>query len=262
MIEWIELFKSIGKDVKAKVSPLAGSNKAKEVLGRGEFGDNTVYIDRLSEDIVVERILKSGFNCSILTEEKGWIELGAKYPIVIVDPLDGSLNAKRGIPYFAVSIGVAFGDSIDTIKCGYVLNLSNSDEFWAVEGGGAFLNGVRLKNSAKEVSVVAVEGIKRETEKGTVIKIFSSFYRVRQSGSTALDICYTASSAFDAFLHLDPARVVDYAAGKIILEESGGGFFEWLRKVEFTAEVNMEKTKPFMAVPHISSVDRLIKRLT
>jgi len=262
MREWIELFKSIGESVKAAISPLIGSNKAKEIIGRGEFGDNTVYIDKLSEDIVVESIFKSGFECSILTEEKGWIEIGAKYPIVIVDPLDGSLNAKRGIPYFALSIGVAFGDSIDTIKCGYVLNLSNSDEFWAIEEKGAFLNGNRLKNSANDVSVVAVEGLKKKTERELVNRIFSSFYRVRQSGSTALDICYTASSSFDAFLHIDPARVVDYAAGKIILEESGGGFFEWLSRDRFTAEITMEKTRPFMAVPHIISVDRLIKKLT
>ncbi len=261
MKELVELFKSIGEQVRSEICSLAGSNKAKEIIGRGKFGDNTVYIDKLSEDIVVERVLKSGFRCSILTEEKGWIELGAKYPIIIVDPLDGSLNAKRGIPYFALSIGVAFGNSVDTIRCGYVLNLSNADEFWAVDGKGAFFNGVRLKNSVNDINVVAVEGIKKETKKELVNKIFSSFYRVRQSGSTALDICYTASSAFDAFLHLDPARVVDYAAGKIILEESGGGFFEWLSDERFTAKITMEKTRPFVAVPNLSSVGRLVEKL-
>ncbi len=262
MREWIELFKAIGKDVKTEVGSIAGSSKAKEVMGKGKFGDNTVYIDKISEEIVINGISKSKLSCSILTEEQGWVELGAKYPIVIVDPLDGSLNAKRGIPYFALSIGVAFGDSVDTIRCGFVLNLSNGDEFWAIKDQGAFLNGIRLKSRVRDINVVAVEGLKKETEKELINKIFSSFYRVRQSGSTALDICYTASSAFDAFLHLDPARVVDYAAGKVILEESGGGFFEWLSDEKFTAKVNMDKTRPFMAVPHISSLNRLIKKLT
>ncbi len=263
MNEWIELFKSIGEKVHQKTKKIIGSEKAKEVIGEGQFGDNTVYIDKLAEDIVISSILGSGMSCSILTEEKGWVEVNGKYPTVIVDPIDGSLNAKRGIPYYALSIGLAYESSIDSIGCGYVLNLANGDEFWAIRGKGAFFNGNIIKqNLPQKIGVVAVEGLKKQTKDNLTLKIFKSFYRVRQSGSTALDMCYTAIGAYDVFLHLDKARIVDYAAGKIIVEEAGGCLFDWLSTKRFCCSISMEKTRPFVVAMSKESMLEVIKRLS
>lgn len=262
MKQWLELLRFIGNRVYEKVKGVVGSDKAKEVLGRGEFGDNTVFIDKLAEDTVVDLICKSSMACSILTEEKGWVEVKGRYPIVIVDPIDGSLNAKRGIPYYALSIGLAFDNTTDAIECGYVINLANRDEFWAVKREGAYFNGKRIVNGGyKNLGVVAVEGLKKETNPDMLTKIFRSFYRVRQSGSTALDLCYTAVYAYDAFLHLDKARVVDYAAGKVIVEEAGGALFEWLMDKRFSVEINMDKTVPFIAVPYSEVIDKVVAKL-
>jgi len=262
MKQWIELLRFIGNRVYEKVKGIVGSDKAKEVVGEGEFGDNTVFIDRLAEDTVVELICKSNMACSILTEEKGWVEVKGRYPIVIVDPIDGSLNAKRGIPYYALSVGLAFDNTTDAIECGYVINLANKDEFWAVKRDGAYFNGKRILNEKfNNLGVIAVEGLKMETDTEILEKIFKSFYRVRQSGSTTLDLCYTALYAYDAFLHLDKARVVDYAAAKIIVEEAGGGLFEWMTDKRFSVDINMDKTIPFIAVPYKGVIGKVLEKL-
>jgi len=262
MKQWIELFRSIGKEIYKKVAEIAGSKEAKRVIGEGKFGDNTVYIDKFAEDKVINRIFNSGMACSILTEEKGWVDVKGKYPIVIVDPIDGSLNAKRGIPYYALSIGLAFDKTTESIECGYVINLANGDEFWAIKRNGAFFNGERIASqNLKRISVVSVEGLKKETELKLLQKIFMSFYRVRQSGSTALDMCYTATGAFDTFLHLDKARIVDYAAAKVILEEVGGGLYEWISENPFECEISMEKVRPFIATPEKKLIDKIIDAL-
>ncbi len=262
MKQWVELLRFIGAKVYEKINDVAGSDKAKEVVGEGEFGDNTVYIDKLAEDTVIDLVCKSNMACSILTEEKGWVEVKGKYPIVIVDPIDGSLNAKRGIPYYALSIGLAFDNTTDSITCGYVINLSNKDEFWAVKGEGTCFNGKRILNKRQEnLGVIAVEGLKKEINHDVLIKIFKSFYRVRQSGSTALDLCYTATQSYDAFLHLDKARIVDYAAGKIIVEEAGGGLFRWMTDGDFKVDINIDKTIPFIAVPYKGAINSILEKL-
>ncbi|WP_022669941.1 inositol monophosphatase family protein [Hippea alviniae] len=260
MREIVESLKEIAKEIHKNTIDIIGSKKAKEIIGKGEFGDNTVYIDKISEDMILEGLQKIG-KCCVLTEEKGVVDFGADYPKFIVDPIDGSLNAKRGIPYYSISIGVAFGEGIKDIKCGYVVNLATMDEFWAIEGEGAFFNGLRIKPDVKDVKVVAVEGLKRETPKDLVADIFRKFYRVRQVGSTALDMCYTALGAFDAFLHLDKARIIDYAAAKVIIEESGGGLFEWLEDREFSDSISLNKSKSFIAVPDKRLIDKVIKVL-
>ncbi|WP_025270164.1 inositol monophosphatase family protein [Hippea sp. KM1] len=261
MDEWIEIFRFIGKQVLDQIRGIVGTSKAKRRLGKGEFGDNTVFIDKLAEDIVIDALCNTKRSCSILTEEKGWVRLGDRFPLIIVDPIDGSLNAKRGIPYYALSIGLAEGDSVNDLVCGYVVNLANGDEFWALRGKGAFFNGRRIKNTASEANVVAVEGIKRESSGDEILKIARSFYRVRQNGSTALDMCYTATGGFDAFLHLDDARVIDYAAGKVILEEAGGGLFEWLEDKPFGCGISTQKTRRFIGVGNRDVLKVVIERL-
>jgi len=260
MREIVESVREIAKKIHKKTIDIIGSSKAKEIIGKGEFGDNTVYIDKISEDTILEGLQKLG-KCCVLTEERGIVDFGADYPKFIVDPIDGSLNAKRGIPYYSISIGVAFGETIDDIKCGYVVNLATMDEFWAIENEGAFFNGLKIKPNVEDVKVVAVEGLKKETADELALKILKSFYRVRQVGSTALDMCYTAIGAFDAFLHLDKARIIDYAAAKVIIEESGGGLFEWLEDKKFNDSISLNKSRSFIAVPDKRLIHKIIKVL-
>ncbi|WP_051904491.1 inositol monophosphatase family protein [Hippea jasoniae] len=257
MDRFVDLFKKIGRRVYNSISQIAGSKEAKRITGRGEFGDNTVFIDKLAEDILIEELEKELIKCSILTEEKGWVDLGVKYPLIIVDPIDGSLNAKRYIPYYSISLAVATEEKITDLACGYVLNLSNRDEFYAISNKGAFLNDNRFYPQVKDVKVVAVEGLKPQTDSRIVKNIFKYFYRVRQSGSTALDLCYTAFGAYDGFIHLDKSRIIDYAAGYVILKEVGGNLYDFDGK-PFMADVSVAKAGEFVGVVDKSLLDKLL----
>ncbi len=256
--KYLNLFKSISIKIENTLSDVFGTELAKKELDRGVFGDTTVYIDKIAEDIVINEIKASKLKCSILTEESGWIRCGADLPIVIVDPIDGSLNAKRGMPYFSFSIALSEGNTTDDITVGFVKNLSNSDEFYAVKSEGAFLNDKSIYTLSKDVNVAAVEGFKKTTDPKIITAIYSAFNKVRQMGSMALDICYLSVGGCDVFLNVIESRVIDYAASKIILEEAGGCFCRWVDKNRFVANITKDKGGRFLCVSNKILADKLI----
>jgi len=97
--DWLPILRAIAAEVRAAIRPLAGSAKAKEVVGLGAGGDQTIYLDQLAEEIVLrhlEQAYRSGFRFRLISEELGERDFGGS-PLVLVDPLDGSVNAKMGL---------------------------------------------------------------------------------------------------------------------------------------------------------------------
>jgi len=137
--DWLPILRAIGAEVRAAVAPLAGTVKAREVVGLGAGGDQTIYLDQLAEEIVLrhlEQAYRSGFRFRLISEELGERDFGGS-PLVLVDPLDGSVNAKMGLPYYAVVLAVTEGDRFRDVRLGYVQNLVSGEEFHAFAGGGA-----------------------------------------------------------------------------------------------------------------------------
>ena len=113
--------------------------------GRGEGGDMTLVIDRAAEDAVFEELESLGVPVTAVSEERGEVALHGGGPTrVVIDPVDGSLNAKRGLPFACVSIAVADGERMDDVTVGVVAELDPPREWWALRGAGAFLDGERL----------------------------------------------------------------------------------------------------------------------
>ena len=144
------------------------ADRCVETGDRGGGGDLTLVIDAEAEDVVfaeLERLHVQGADFTVVAEERGFVDLGAGGgpPFVVVDPIDGSLNAKRGLPHHALSIAVADGPTMADVAFGYVYDLGPSEEWHAVRGGGAFLDGVALDPSPErrgrdgKLEVVAVE---------------------------------------------------------------------------------------------------------
>jgi myo-inositol-1(or 4)-monophosphatase len=195
-------------------------------LERGEGGDVTMVLDRVAEEAVLAELEATGDAMTAISEERGEVELnGGGAPYVVIDPVDGSLNAKRHLPFHALSLAFARGRSMADVEFGYVFDLASEEEWWARSGEGAFLDGERLAQLERRESleIVGLENAKPELigEHATgIAKLPAS--RVRMLGSVALGLCFVADARLDALVSLRDVRSVDVAAGQLIVREAGG----------------------------------------
>ena len=114
--------------------------------GRGEGGDTAYVIDREAEDAIFAELEALGEPVTAISEERGEVQVLGGGPVhVVIDPIDGSLNAKRGLPFPSVSIAVATGSRMEHVELGYVAEIQSRREWWARSGEGAFEDGERLQ---------------------------------------------------------------------------------------------------------------------
>src|SRR5213076_3326858 len=156
LTDWLELCRAAVADVHAVLERLPTRAEREPVVGAGEGGDETTAIDQAAEDVILARVREAAG--AVVSEEVGRVG-GDALPLVVVDPIDGSLNAKRGIPFFSVSIAVAEGETMDDIVFGFVHDFGSHEEWTARRGEGAWLNGrplgsVRPKD---EVEILSFE---------------------------------------------------------------------------------------------------------
>jgi myo-inositol-1(or 4)-monophosphatase len=226
---WLPIFRAIAAEIRAAIVPLAGTSRGREVVGRGAGGDGTVYLDQLAEEIAVrhlEEAYRSGFRFHLISEELGERDFGGA-PLVLLDPVDGSVNAKQGLPYYAVVLAMAEGDRCKDVRLGYVQNLVTGDEFYAAAAEGAFRNGERLHPpppafDGTTFSVVQFDAPGGVEPRELARPIFAKTDRVRQLGSAALNLCHTAAAGITLQVTPSPVRAFDLAGPLLILREAGG----------------------------------------
>jgi myo-inositol-1(or 4)-monophosphatase len=196
--------------------------------GVGEGGDRTLVIDRRCEDVVfaeLEKLAADGASFVAVSEERGEVSFGAGgEQRVVIDPIDGSLNARRTIPSFAVSIAVASGPSMADVEFGFVHDFGADEEFLAGRGIGARLNGraVRVSPEAEPLEVVGLESAEPEWSLPAFEALAGKVFRLRVVGAIAITAAYVAAGRFDAMLSLRSCRSVDAAAAQLIVREAGG----------------------------------------
>jgi myo-inositol-1(or 4)-monophosphatase len=196
--------------------------------GVGEGGDHTLVIDRRCEDEVfaeLEQLAAQGASFIAVSEERGEVVFGDGGPArVVVDPIDGSLNARRTIPSHSLSIAVAEGDSMADVRFAFVHDFGADDEFIATRGEGATLNGAAARVAAGNgrLEVVGLESAEPDWTVPALRSLAGNAYRLRVVGSIAITASYVAAGRFDAFLSLRPCRSVDAAAAQLIVREAGG----------------------------------------
>lgn len=196
--------------------------------GVGEGGDRTLVIDRECEDVVfaeLDRLAAAGASFVAVSEERGEVSFGAAGGArVVIDPIDGSLNARRTLPSFAVSIAVASGPSMADVEFGFVHDFGADDEFFATRGEGARLNGepITVSAEAERLEVVGVESAEPEWSLAPFEALAGKVFRLRVVGAIAISAAYVAAGRFDAMLSLRSCRSVDAAAAQLIVREAGG----------------------------------------
>jgi myo-inositol-1(or 4)-monophosphatase len=203
--------------------PLAARSRS---TGRGEGGDISLVIDRAAEDAILAELELTGLPLTVVSEERGRVEMAGGGPVhVIVDPIDGSRNAKRGLPGWCVSIAVGDGPVLGNIRWAYVGDGDRGEEWWARAGEGAFHDGVRMPelDPFHELEMVGLEFIHPQlvADAGAALAA-SGIDRLRALGSIALTLCYVACGRLDGLVALGGCRSVDIAAGQLILREVGG----------------------------------------
>lgn len=195
--------------------------------GVGEGGDNTLVIDRLCEDAIfdeLDALHREGHEFAAVSEERGSVAFGngASDLQVVIDPIDGSLNARRTIPLHSVSIAVAEGGSMEDVTFGYVYEFGAGEEFIATPDGGAQLDGQRIKAPPGDgLELVALEASKPERVVKAAEVLRDRAYRLRSPGSIAVDLAYVACGRFDGMITTRSCRSVDAAAGQLIARAAG-----------------------------------------
>ena len=244
-----DLAYEIIKEVSRAIRPYIGTPEAGEKVKIGADGTPTSLIDIVSEEIVVHTLKEAPVYSYIVSEEIGELRLGKgtkraisltqelrrddlpedekPHFIFLVDPVDGTSNAIKEIPAFAISIAVASVPdgrvaTLNDVELAFISNLANGNFFEAEKGKGCWLNNKEVHPS----DVVSFKNLTLGgfTKSGTsqASKLVDNARRMRVLGSVVLELSYVASGRYDAFIDLRGSRIIDIAAAKLILEEAGG----------------------------------------
>jgi myo-inositol-1(or 4)-monophosphatase len=196
--------------------------------GTGEGGDRALVIDRRAEDIVfkeLEALHEQGHEFTAISEERGVVEFGSGSAPdhVVIDPIDGSVNARRTIPAHALSIAVASGPAMGDVEFAYVYDFGPDEEFSAQRGQGAALGGepIRAEGPGHGLELVGLEGGKPERIIPMLEELEGRAFRIRALGSIAITLCWVAAGRLDGMLTARPCRSVDAAAAQLIAREAG-----------------------------------------
>jgi len=254
----INFLKEIAIKVFRAVNPILGTKEAAKKTTRGAGGDISMNIDLIAENVIIDSLEEANIDILLISEELGEKYIGDQdtakknQNVLIVDPLDGSNNAARGLPYSSVSIAYAIGTRVSDIRKGVVLNLNTKDLYWGEKEKGAHMNDTKINVSDLDISEkcffelnLPMKNLMKNLQKLT--PIIRRFYRIRILGSSALTLCQIANGSMEAFINLrNSNRLVDVAAGMLILKEAGGKIFS-LDGTEINQELSISVKFPFIA---------------
>lgn len=244
----IKNIRNIGKRLHMEISLHLNELLDHTSLGKGAGGDMTHPIDKRAEDIVFEELVKLDEPVTLVSEECGVKDIRGGGPRFLVDPIDGSRNAISGVPLFSTSIALIDGDTIGDTTVGYVINLISGDEFWALKGGGSYLNGQPIRTQEDAAcSVIAYEAQTPKVDIPPIVPLLSLFDRARCFGSTALDMAFVAQGAVSVFVVPSQSRSFDFAAGYLLIKEAGGIVTDLHGEDIDKVKVSVDKSTPLLA---------------
>lgn len=212
----------------------------------GDWGPSGLRDGQYAADLVADRIVLDALadaGLSVLSEESGLTTRGGD-ALVIVDPLDGSTNASRGVPWYATSLCLADEQGA---AVGLVRNQASGVTYSAVRGGGAWCGGQQLSASACVNLGDAFVGLSGLPSRHLGWRQFRAF------GAVALDLCLVASGALDGFIDcsVDAHGVWDYAAGVLICQEAGADVVDALGRDLLVRDPAIRRTPVGAATPEL-----------
>jgi myo-inositol-1(or 4)-monophosphatase len=240
LTDWLATCRAAVEDVRVVLEELPARSDREPVIGAGVGGDETTAIDAAVERAVVARLDAAGARFTLVSEE-----LGVRPPEsesnsqplsesdsdshsdqetwIALDPIDGSINAKRGLPFFSLSVAVAEGGTMGDVNFGYVYDFAAGEEWTAERGRGAKLNGRPLAGEPPKdrIEILALEATRTDLVARHTPPLVGLVHRLRVFGSLALSLCHLADGRVDAVCSLKAARSVDIAAAQLLVRERG-----------------------------------------
>ena len=180
--------------------------------------------------------------CAVLSEESQITGLwGDDDILVVMDPLDGSTNASRGVPWFATALCALDKNGM---RASLVVNqASGKDRYWATQGGGAFHNGNQMRPSACSTLKEAVVGV------SGLASFRPQWSQFRALGAAALDICLVAQGVLDGWVDFNSHGVWDYLASILICQEAEVATSEYLDRELLVTQYDEKRTPIVAATP-------------
>ncbi|HIE32049.1 MAG TPA: bifunctional fructose-bisphosphatase/inositol-phosphate phosphatase [Methanosarcinales archaeon] len=233
-MDMLTLCTEISAAITDAIEPIIGTPESGRELYTGADGTPTKKIDEIAENAALDVLKSDGRKILLISEECGEkvifgglsgqdIQKSDVDFTVVLDPLDGTFNVVAGIPFYSVSIAIGGADLAD-ISLGFVANLHSGDFYHAEAGKGAYCDKRRINVSkVSKLQKLSVTAYAYRTDSTKVIDLGRIVRRIRVLGCSSLELCYVASGVLDAFVDFRRyLRITDIAAGKLIIEESGG----------------------------------------
>jgi myo-inositol-1(or 4)-monophosphatase len=265
-ISGLQILIECKNNIQKQISPLLKTLKQPQPnLGIGAGGDPIKQIDLTAENAIINTLKHHKISFTLVSEESGIKKYG-KSPnqhYVTADPIDGTTNLMRGIPFYATSIAVSTKPTLNTIHTALVADLSHNITYTAQKGKGAHCNNKKIASSKRESLEEAVIGMDLNTYKIQKIapqltSLIQKTKHIRHLGANALELCYVADGTTDAFIDIrGKLRTTDMAAAWLIIQEAGAkittperkpltAILDPKQKVEFIAAANQKIHKTIL----------------
>ena len=228
-INWPQLLNQCSDNLLKQVSPmLKVLTRQMPNLGVGAGGDPMRQIDLTAENAITSTLEKHRVSFTLISEESGIKEYGTnpQQAFVTTDPIDGTTNLTRGIPFYATSIAVSTEPSLNTVHTALVTDLVHNRTYTAEKGNGAMRDSQRLEPSENTLLEEAVIGMDINTFEiqnlvPRMMNIVKRIKHIRHLGANALELCYVADGTTDAFIDIrGKLRTTDMAAASLIIQEA------------------------------------------
>jgi myo-inositol-1(or 4)-monophosphatase len=256
----IDILKEACDEVYQNTRNLIGTVEGNKKFGRGAGGDISRRIDLDAEKAVINTLQRHNFNPTIIGEECGIIQ--GKDGFLIMDAMDGTMNASRGIPFYCCSLAYSIDFRLSSVVDAAVIDLSIGDIYYASKEKGAFWNGDRIcvdrsrirndgiceQNFQQDMVIgMNISGISEDTF-NRLSKLISRSIHTRHFGANALELCYFARGLMDAYIDFrGKIRATDMAAAYLIVKEAGAKIYSD-NGLELESELGANRTMSFMAV--------------
>ncbi len=256
--EWLQVLNQCKREVEDQIRPLlASARKPQPNLGIGAGGDPMKQIDLAAEEAIVNTLRKQEISFTLISEESGFKEYGKKSDqcYVTADPIDGTTNLTRGIPFYATSIAISEKPTLNTVHAALVADLFHDVTYTAQKGKGAYRNDMRIspsEGSSLEEAVIGIDLNSYKVQKiaSQLTGLIQKTKHIRHFGANALELCYVADGTTEGFIDIrGKLRPTDMAAAWLIINEAGAKItsinmdpldvtLSPKQKVEFVASAN------------------------